>query len=222
MKYIRGILNSIKRRGLTDTVRFIIYELIFEFKYKVDTIAEVELDDLTLKGSNKAYSERYQGANYFYFQSIMKKMKIDFANSTFIDYGSGKGRVLIMAGEYPFRKIIGVEFGKELVQTCNANLEKVKGQMKAKQFEVVHEDATQYDVAADINLFFLNNPFHQNLMEQVLDKIEESLTKHPRFVQVIYLNPRFNDSFLKRGYKIQFEISSVNKTEATIFSREKV
>jgi tRNA G46 methylase TrmB len=33
-----------------------------------------------------------------------------YSQYTFIDVGSGKGRVLFVAAEYPFRKVIGVEF----------------------------------------------------------------------------------------------------------------
>src|SRR5215469_11495850 len=38
----------------------------------------------------------------------------DFANYTFIDIGSGKGRMLFVAAEYPFEKVIGVEFAVDL------------------------------------------------------------------------------------------------------------
>ena len=41
---------------------------------------------------------------------------------TFIDLGSGKGRVLLMASDYPFKKIIGVEFMPELHRAAQENI----------------------------------------------------------------------------------------------------
>src|SRR5579864_7137056 len=41
---------------------------------------------------------------------------------TFIDLGSGKGRVLLMASDYPFKRIIGVEFMLELHRVAQKNI----------------------------------------------------------------------------------------------------
>jgi len=43
---------------------------------------------------------------------------------TFVDLGSGKGRVLLMASHYPFKRIIGVEFIPELHQVAQENIRK--------------------------------------------------------------------------------------------------
>jgi len=44
----------------------------------------------------------------------MQAMPIDLSKFTFIDLGAGKGRALLMASDYLFQKIIGVEFMPEL------------------------------------------------------------------------------------------------------------
>src|SRR5258708_39905387 len=38
----------------------------------------------------------------------------DYSEYTFIDMGSGLGRVLFVAAEYPFRRVVGVEFSTDL------------------------------------------------------------------------------------------------------------
>jgi hypothetical protein len=43
---------------------------------------------------------------------------------TFIDLGSGKGRALLMASAYPFKRIIGVEFMPELHRVAQENIRK--------------------------------------------------------------------------------------------------
>ncbi len=52
-------------------------------------------------------------------EAVAQTMLQDF---TFIDLGSGKGRVLLMASEYPFQKIIGVEFMPELHRAAQKNI----------------------------------------------------------------------------------------------------
>ena len=44
---------------------------------------------------------------------------------TFVDIGSGKGRTLLMASQFPFRKIVGVELIAELHQRDQENLRAV-------------------------------------------------------------------------------------------------
>jgi predicted RNA methylase len=43
--------------------------------------------------------------------------------TTFVDIGSGKGRALIIAAEYAFKRIIGVEYSPSLATICRRNLE---------------------------------------------------------------------------------------------------
>ena len=43
------------------------------------------------------------------FREMMAALPIDFHKFTFIDVGSGKGRTLLMASEYGFKQIVGVE-----------------------------------------------------------------------------------------------------------------
>ena len=56
----------------------------------------------------------YQPTDAALFQEMMASLPIDFSEFTFMDLGSGKGRTLLMASEYPFRRIVGVEILPEL------------------------------------------------------------------------------------------------------------
>ena len=56
----------------------------------------------------------YQPTDAALFQEMMSSLPIAFSEFTFVDLGSGKGRTLLMASEYPFRRIVGVEILPEL------------------------------------------------------------------------------------------------------------
>lgn len=51
----------------------------------------------------------YQPTEPALFKEMLESLNIDFQEFTFIDIGSGKGRALLMAADYPFRHILGVE-----------------------------------------------------------------------------------------------------------------
>jgi hypothetical protein len=51
-----------------------------------------------------------------------KKLNIDPRNFTFIDFGSGKGRVLLIAAGLPFKAVVGIEFSRELHEIAVQNI----------------------------------------------------------------------------------------------------
>src|SRR5579864_6881023 len=49
------------------------------------------------------------------FRVFLEHVDISPANDVLVDYGSGKGRVLVLAAHYPFRRVIGVEVAPAMV-----------------------------------------------------------------------------------------------------------
>src|SRR2546430_8863932 len=54
------------------------------------------------------------------FQRVLRDISMS-EDDVFIDFGSGKGRVLFVAAHYPFRKVIGVELSAKLNQIASSN-----------------------------------------------------------------------------------------------------
>jgi SAM-dependent methyltransferase len=114
----------------------------------------------------------------------------DYSQYTFIDMGSGKGRVLFVAAEYPFRKVIGVEFSNDLHDEALANLKRYNYRgRRCANIEPVHADAREFEFPDDNLVIFLFNPFGPEVMERMLANLERSLERHPRHVIVVMLWP---------------------------------
>ena len=64
---------------------------------------------------------------------MMSSLKLDFQEFTFIDIGSGKGRVLMMAADYPFRRILGIELLPDLHRAAQENLNRDEILLTARQ-----------------------------------------------------------------------------------------
>lgn len=194
---IKMALRNIAKRGLVATVRYAVSDLLFDLKYQVDTINTIMLDELDIESPNKAHGRYYEGTNVYIFRSVFSQIKVDTLNSCFIDFGSGKGKAMFLAAEMGFRKVIGVEFSRELVDICRSNLEIFKRKTKSRtEFEVIHMDAAEYEIPPEANLLYFSNPFDETLIAKVIENILESLEKFPREITVLHLHPQGNMAFV--------------------------
>lgn len=114
----------------------------------------------------------------------------DHPDTTFIDVGSGKGRTLLLASDYPFRRIIGVELFRELHDVAQLNLAIYRSpRQRCSQLELVCMDATEYEFPDD-NLFLqFGDPFPAHVLAKVMANLERSLAAHPRTIYVSYWSP---------------------------------
>src|SRR5580698_4756503 len=60
-------------------------------------------------------------------RAMLEQLHLDFQRFRFVDLGSGKGRALLLASDYPFREIIGVELSPELDRIARANIARYDG-----------------------------------------------------------------------------------------------
>jgi len=201
---IKLILYSLKRRGIIDTIRFIISELVFDLKYQTNTSNIVELKNMTIKNKNVKYGIEYCASNQiilnkaFYFLN----KNYDLEKSSLLDYGCGKGRVLIFAKQFKFKKIIGVEFAQEVYHIASQNI----SNLKLKNIEIFNQDATKFKIENGINIFYFYNPFIDVVMEKVIDNIEKYILNYKKKVIIVYVNPICIDMFISRvGYKVVYQ-----------------
>src|SRR5690349_8562835 len=97
----------------------------FDRRNGVCTTGKVSLQELGLTGER---SVRYEATPIRFFHSVIARLNIDYQSTVFIDFGSGKGRMLLLASHYPFRAIIGVEISRALCQIAIANSERYRAQ----------------------------------------------------------------------------------------------
>lgn len=137
------------------------------------------------------FTERlYQPTAPDEFHEVMARVPIDFRQFTFLDMGSGKGRVLLMASEYPFREIIGVEVQPELHAIAEQNILRFDApQRKVQRITSLCMDARDYQFPDIPLLVYLFNPFPDYVMESVIANLRESIEQHPRPLYVIYNTP---------------------------------
>lgn len=132
----------------------------------------------------------YQPTEPALFREMLNALDIDFSQFTFIDLGSGKGRTLLMASEYPFRRVVGVELLPELNQLAQQNIREFKSDArKCATIESLCEDARDFTFPLEPLLLYLFNPLLESGLVQFVLNMEQSLREFPRSIIVIYHNP---------------------------------
>jgi hypothetical protein len=110
-----------------------------------------------------------------------------FNDFTFIDLGAGKGRALLMASDYPFARVVGVEFMPDLCRAAQENIAAYTGERrKCKQMEMVCQDACDFQFPAGPLVVYLFNPFSEPVFVKVLDNLRQSVEQAPREIYVAY------------------------------------
>ncbi len=114
----------------------------------------------------------------------------DYSEYTFIDIGSGLGRVLFVAAEYPFRRVVGVEFSTDLHQQALDNIARYRhGKRRCGSIEAVHANAAEYEFPDEKLVIYMFNPFGPEILSRMLANLERSLQRCPRHVVVLMLWP---------------------------------
>jgi histone methylation protein DOT1 len=185
----------------------------YDWEHRVDTTsATVGWRDRLLGH----FHSPYQPTEAELFHQMLSALDINFVDFTFIDLGSGKGRTLMMASDYPFRRIFGVELLPNLDRIAQENLRRYKSEsQKCFRLEATCGDAQAFEFPAEPLLLYLFNPLPPAGLARVIRNLERSLQEHSRPVFVLYHNPEHEE--------ILAQCSSLRRTAGThqysIFSR---
>ena len=173
----------------------------FERKHGLDLGGIIPLSDLTTEHRDALpHANQYQATWCSTVRRLMgEAAKTGIAFENFIDIGSGKGKACFYAATRPpFRKIIGVEFSKELVDIANRNLMK----FRSDNIEFIEADASRFRLPEANNLVFLFNSFDGHLLSVF---IETNLAHFQAFDTLIaYSNDLQKETLTRHGFSTLF------------------
>jgi predicted RNA methylase len=203
------LYHSSRKRGLINTLIMIYNEKIFDIKYKTKTTGIIELNSLKIGSENRGNGVRYEATNSLIFKNIFQKLARNFKNSVFVDFGAGKGRAIMMASDYYFKLLIGVEFSFELCQMAEQNIKKYsKKQQREINYKIINSDAVDFKIPNEADVFYFFNPFDEKIMNIIVDNIEASVKLCRRDILIIYINAIHKRVFETRGFKTLFFIEN--------------
>lgn len=143
----------------------------------------------------------YFASDPWLFEQMMQALPIEFRDFTFIDLGSGKGRALLMAAPYGFKRIIGVEFMPEWHRAAEENIRKfAAANSSAPPMESACIDARDFEFPAEPLVVYLFNPFPEPVFVAVMERLRRSCMENPRPMFVAYRYVEFEGLLHQSGW----------------------
>ena len=169
--------------------------VVFERRYGIETAREVPLEELGLAHPDRV---RYRPSEWRTLRRILRPGEVG-KGDVFVDFGSGMGRALLEAAEYPFRRVVGVELSQQLNDIAVRNVERRLAHLRCKQIQVVTADVVDYAVPDDVTVAYLANPFKGEILSAVIDNLISSFDRRPRELRLIYNFVREESRLLDTG-----------------------
>jgi SAM-dependent methyltransferase len=159
----------------------------------IDTAGRVLLYNADGRPETNPLYLDYQPTPVRTMRALLRQLDAHVGSSTFVDFGSGKGRVLLIASEFRFTRIIGVEFDEKLHRTACKNIGAFRGRRQCHDVSSVVGRAEEFAVpSGDLVLYFFH-PFEAGIMERILDNVVRSYRENPRRILLLLFRPSHAD-----------------------------
>lgn len=209
---LAGLLDSVRRRGVTPSLRLLAREVWFDAWFGTETHAVLEGSQLgSLEGGGDNRVAIYHAINPVVFARAIEQLRALEPDATrlgsFVDFGSGKGRALILAARAGFRRVVGVEHSPVLHACCERNLQCASRRRSLPaEFEIHFGEATRFRVPDDSIAWFWFNPFDAESTRQVAGNLVASLVRRPRQAYLIYARPTHASLLQASGFSVTAEV----------------
>lgn len=197
-----GAIGRIRRvlagHGISGVFYKLYAELIdrwFDMRYGVDTCGTVALDSLHIVGDNREHGHRYEPARVVELRRTFARLRqLVGTDSTVVDLGSGKGRILLVAAESGFEAATGVEFAGELCRIARKNIETFRRRSGNRaKIEIVEGDVAEYESPLTDTVYVLFNPFDELVTGQFFARLVASFKEYPRRILICLYNTQSVD-----------------------------
>lgn len=212
-KYIQKSANPIR-----NFVHFIKRNLVLKLndlgdsRLGIDAGGQVEINELDSRGPNAKYSNVYLGTPYTTMNIIFRILNIDHQKYDFVDFGSGKGRVICKAAEYPFKNIYGVELSQALHEISSANIAKTRARF-SDRIITVNDDVIGFNLPSNPLVLFNFSSFNDVVLEKLIKKIDQDIKSNKRDTYFVYIRPKFEKLLLETS---DFEVMPLSKFQKVL------
>ncbi|MBB5709721.1 class I SAM-dependent methyltransferase [Sphingomonas xinjiangensis] len=162
----------------------------FDQQWGTDTSGGVGVHDLGFDPAIIDQCRRYDPSDAAMLREPVELLGIVPARCDFIDYGAGKGRMLMLAMQMGFKSVTGVELAGSLCEIARDNLQRFTARSGIQSdAAIVQADATSYTPAGAHIVAYFYNPFGAQIMREVQLQLERALAMETDCVTIIYANP---------------------------------
>lgn len=160
----------------------------FDAEHGVTTEALIFLSTLDpeVVGPALDFATHYEPTPVREAQRLLDAVPRPLDATTFVDAGSGMGRVVLLAARRAFKTVVGVEVSGALHEVARDNFERFDRELlQCRDVRLVRKDAAEYKFPRGTIALYLYNPFRGPVLETVL----EHVLAQPREVTLLYHTP---------------------------------
>jgi Methyltransferase domain len=183
LRDLRTLARFIRERGLKHTGRVCALaargrwmaaaDRRREARFGVNSEGNIALRELAIESENRTLGFPYVPSPGLLVDTLLSNIEGDLGRFTFVDFGSGKGRVLLIASHYPFREVVGVEFSPALHEIAQDNIRRYQSPARrCRNVRSVCADAASYALPERECVLYFNNPFAEPVFARVLANIQ--------------------------------------------------
>ena len=154
--------------------------------FGIDTGGVIRLDELDFQSPHKVYGVTYVPSPARIFSAAIRALPSDLTSFAFVDFGCGKGRAMLRAAKYGFKRIVGLDFSPELIAIGQKNLEIYKSKSGDGRLTMHEGDAAQFEIPDESCVLYFFNPFGIEVASIVFERIAASWRANPRPIYVIW------------------------------------
>ena len=199
--------NRIERR-IADRA-----ERRFDRRFGTDTVSIRSQPVADAPAASRSAGSPYEATMPGAFKRIVRAAGCLPEERVFVDIGCGKGKVLLLAAERRFARVVGVEHSPRLAGVARRNLAIFSDYLAAAPAEVHEGDALAYELPKSPLFMFMYNPFDAAVMTEFVERMRGALAACPRPMTLAYLNPRHAEvldgsRFLRRSGVVKTYVNS--------------
>ena len=164
----------------------------YDKRHNVETAREEALVDMGVPGDAVARGNTLYRVTWgWLIQKAMACLDIDHKRYTFIDYGSGKGKAMLMASALPFKAIVGIEYARKLHEIAAENCRSYRNEdQKCHSLQPILGDVLNYSPPSGPIVCFMCNPFDETTLRAVFNIWRLWYQDGEREIRILYLNMR--------------------------------
>jgi len=199
----------------------------FDLEFGVRTSALIAGRDLKSGHSSDRHITAYYAVAPSVFRSLLVRWRrcrpaAPIDEFTFVDLGAGMGRAMLLASEYPFRAVVGVELHPTLARIARRNMARWRASGRARApMRLVCSDATAFDPPAGPCVAFLFNPFGAPVLRRVLARWTRAFASRDDRLDMLYVNHEQEAVFQQPGFTRLF-CGQVRRSQADLIADRRI
>jgi SAM-dependent methyltransferase len=184
--------NLVRELGIFKTIALVLGTIddrwinTFDRRYRIRTSGFIELRDTSFKAERLPDATQYGPTNGWAARRLLKELRLP-PTTRFCDIGCGLGRVCVLAAEFNYARVTGVELAPELCAEARTNVTRSRLPEPSKaKIDILQMDALDYCASTNDDVFFMFRPFSEEFLGRVLDELAERARERNTTLTLIY------------------------------------